>query len=154
MRLEVISVSNKLSKWEDDTLNYYLKQISSFSSIAIKNIKPAHGRNLDIKEVQANEEKNILKRIKLNSIIISFDRKGKQLDSLQFADLTQIFLSSGKSCSLIIGGSYGLSESFLEKSDYVISFSALTFPHKLFKILLIEQLYRAITIIKNKPYHK
>ncbi len=154
MRLEVISVSNKLSKWEDDTLNYYLKQISSFSSIAIKNIKPAHGRNLDIKEVQANEEKNILKRIKPDSLIISFDRKGKQFNSLQFADLTQKLLSSGKSCSLIIGGSHGLSESFLKKSDHVISFSALTFPHKLFKILLIEQLYRAITIIKNKPYHK
>ena len=97
MRLEVISVSNKLSKWEDDTLNYYLKQISSFSSIAIKNIKPAHGRNLDIKEVQANEEKNILKRIKPDSLIISFDRKGKQFNSLQFADLTQKLLSSGKS---------------------------------------------------------
>ena len=53
-----------------------------------------------------------------------------------------------------IGGSYGLSKSFLEKSDYVISFSALTFPHKLFKILLIEQLYRSITIIQNKSYHK
>ena len=154
MRLEVISVSNKLSKWEDDTLNYYLKQISSFSSIAIKNIKPAHGRNLDIKEVQANEEKNILKRIKPDSLIISFDRKGKQFNSLQFADLTQKLLSSGKSCSLIIGGSHGLSESFLKKSDHVISFSALTFPHKLFKILLIEQLYRSITILQNKSYHK
>ena len=154
MRLEVISVSNKLSKWEDDTLNYYLKQISSFSSIAIKNIKPAHGRNLDIKEVQANEEKNILKRIKPDSLIISFDRKGKQFNSLQFADFTQKLLSSGKSCSLIIGGSHGLSESFLKKSDHVISFSALTFPHKLFKILLIEQLYRSITIIQNKSYHK
>ena len=154
MRLEVISISNKLTKWEDETLNLYLKQISSFANINIQNIKPAQGRNLDIKEVQASEEKNILKRIKPNSLIISFDRKGKQLNSLQFANLTQEFWSSGKSCSLIIGGSYGLSESFLEKSDYVISFSALTFPHKLFKILLIEQLYRSITIIKNMPYHK
>ena len=154
MRLEVISISNKLTKWEDETLNFYLKQISSFANINIQNIKPAQGRNLDIKEVQASEEKNILKRIKQNSLIISFDRKGKQLNSLQFANLTQELWSSGKSCSLIIGGSYGLSESFLEKSDYVISFSALTFPHKLFKILLIEQFYRSITIIKNKSYHK
>ena len=154
MRLEVISISNKLTKWEDETLNFYLKQISSFANINIQNIKPAQGRNLDIKEVQASEEKNILKRIKQNSLIISFDRKGKQFNSLQFADLTQKLLSSGKSCSLIIGGSHGLSESFLKKSDHVISFSALTFPHKLFKILLIEQLYRSITIIKNKSYHK
>ena len=154
MKLEVISISNKLTKWEDETLKFYLKQISSFANITIQNIKPAQGRNLSIKEVQINEEKNILKRIKPNSLIISFDRKGKQLDSLQFADLTQTFLSSGKSCSLIIGGSYWLSESFLAKSDHVISFSALTFPHKLFKILLIEQLYRSITIIQNKSYHK
>jgi len=154
MRLEIISISNKLTKLEEETLNFYLKQISSFVNIAIQNIKPAQGRNLDIREVQAIEEKNIFKRIKPGSLIISFDRKGKQLDSLQFADLTQKFLSSGKMCSLIIGGSYGLSESFLEKSDHIISFSALTFPHKLFKILLVEQLYRSITIIKNKPYHK
>ena len=154
MKLEVISISNKLTKWEDETLKFYLKQISSFANINIQNIKPAQGRNLSIREVQINEEKDILKRIKSNSLIISFDRKGKQLDSLQFADLTQKFLSSGRRCSLIIGGSYGLSESFLAKSDHVISFSALTFPHKLFKILLIEQLYRSITIIQNKSYHK
>ena len=154
MRLEVISISNKLTKWEDDTLRFYLKQISSFANITIQNIKPAQGRNLSIREVQTNEEKNISKRIKPDSLVVSFDRKGKQLDSLQFADLTQKFLSSGRNCSLIIGGSYGLSESFLAKSDHVISFSALTFPHKLFKILLIEQLYRSITIIQNKSYHK
>ena len=154
MRLEVISISNKLTKWEDETLRFYLKQISSFAKITIQNIKPAQGRNLSVREVQTNEEKNISKRIKPDSLIISFDRKGKQLDSLQFANLTQKFLSSGRICSLIIGGSYGLSESFLAKSDHVISFSALTFPHKLFKILLIEQLYRSITIIQNKSYHK
>ena len=154
MRLEVISISNKLTKWEDETLRFYLKQISSFAKITIQNIKPAQGRNLSIREIQTNEEKNISKRIKPDSLVISFDRKGRQLDSLQFADLTQNFLSSGKSYSLVIGGSYGLSESFLAKSDHVISFSALTFPHKLFKILLIEQLYRSITIIQNKSYHK
>tara|TARA_B100000989_G_scaffold205697_1_gene155776 strand:+ start:363 stop:827 length:465 start_codon:yes stop_codon:yes gene_type:complete len=154
MKLEVLSISNKLTRWEDETLNFYLKQISSFANITIKNIKPAQGRNLSISEVQTNEEKNISKRIKPNSLIISFDRKGKQLDSLQFADLTQKFLSLGKNCSLVIGGSYGLSESFLTKSDHVISFSALTFPHKLFKILLIEQIYRSVTIIQNKSYHK
>ena len=154
MRLEVISISNKLTKWEDETLRFYLKQISSFANITIQNIKPAQGRNLSIREVQTNEEKNISKRIKPDSLVISFDRKGRQLDSLQFADLTQNFLSSGKSYSLVIGGSYGLSESFLAKSDHVISFSALTFPHKLFKILLIEQIYRSITIIQNKSYHK
>ena len=99
MRLEVISISNKLTKWEDETLRFYLKQISSFANITIQNIKPAQGRNLSIREVQINEEKDILKRIKPNSLIISFDRKGKQLDSLQFADLTQKFLSSGRSCS-------------------------------------------------------
>jgi 23S rRNA pseudoU1915 N3-methylase RlmH len=105
MRLEVISISNKLTKWEEETLNFYLKQISSFANITIKNIKPAQGRNLNIREVQTNEEKNIFKKIKPDSLIISFDRKGKQLDSLQFADLTQRFLTSGKRYSFIIGGS-------------------------------------------------
>ena len=60
MRLEVISISNKLTKWEDETLNFYLKQISSFANITIQNIKPAPGRNLNIREAQANEERNML----------------------------------------------------------------------------------------------
>ena len=154
MRLEIISISNKPSKSDEETLNFYLKQISSIVNINIENIKPIQGKNLHIREVQSNEETNILKRIKPDSIVISFDRKGKQLDSMQFASLTQSLFSLGKDCYLIIGGSHGLSYSFLEKSDHIISFSALTFPHKLFKILLIEQLYRSISILKNKPYHK
>ena len=154
MKLEVISISNKSSKWESETLNFYLKQISSEVNIAIEDIKPAKGKNLNIKEVQANEEKKILNKIKPDSLIISFDRKGKQLDSFQFANFTQSQLSLGKHCYLIIGGSHGLSNAFLKNSDHVISFSALTFPHKLFKILVVEQLYRSISIIKNKPYHK
>ena len=91
MRLEVISISNKLTKWEEETLKFYLKQISSFANISIQNIKPAQGRNLSIREIQTNEEKIISKRIKPDSLVISFDRKGRQLDSLQFADLTQNF---------------------------------------------------------------
>tara|TARA_B100000965_G_scaffold105392_1_gene86923 strand:+ start:3793 stop:4257 length:465 start_codon:yes stop_codon:yes gene_type:complete len=154
MKLEVISISNKANKWEEETLNFYLKQITPYANLTIENIKPAQGKKLKIKEVQSFDEKKILKKIKPNSLIISFDRKGKHFDSLQFAELTEKFLSSKKDCSLVIGGSHGLSDSFLKKSDHVISFSALTFPHKLFKILLIEQLYRAISIIKNKPYHK
>ena len=154
MRMEIISISNKPTKWEEEVQNYYLKQISGTKKIIIDNIKPSQGKNINIREVQINEEKNIIKKIKSNSSVISFDRKGKQLDSLQFSKLIENLLSSGKNSYLIIGGSHGLSDSFLEKSDHVISFSALTFPHKLFKILLIEQIYRSISIIKNKPYHK
>ena len=154
MKLEVISISNKATQWEEEILNVYLKQISSYTNLTIENIKPAQGKKLNIKEVQAYEEKKILKKIKPNSLIVSFDRKGKHFDSLQFAKFTEKLLSSTKVCTLVIGGSHGLSNLFLEKSDHIISFSALTFPHKLFKILLIEQLYRAISIIDSKPYHK
>ena len=87
-------------------------------------------------------------------MFVSFDRNGKQFNSVQFADLISILMSSAKDSYLIIGGSNGLSNSFLKKSDHVISFSALTFPHKLFKILLVEQIYRSISIMNNKPYHK
>ncbi len=154
MRLEIISISNKSTKWEEEALNFYLKQISPIINITFGNIKPAPGKNISIKEIQTYDEINVLKRIKPNSLIISFDIEGKQLDSLQFASFTKRLLSSAKNCYLIIGGSHGLSKTLLEKSDHIISFSALTFPHKLFKILLIEQLYRSISIIKNKPYHK
>ena len=69
MKLEVISISNKLTKWEDETLKFYLKQISSFANITIQNIKPAQGRNLSIKEVQINEEK-LMQKTKLHDLIL------------------------------------------------------------------------------------
>jgi len=154
MKLEIISISNKLSKLEEEIIDFYLKQISFHTSLKIENIKPAQGKRSNIKEVQADEERRISKKIKTDSIVVSFDRNGKQFNSVQFADLINILISSAKDSYLIIGGSNGLSNSFLKKSDHVISFSALTFPHKLFKILLVEQIYRSISIMNNKPYHK
>ena len=90
MRLEVISISNKLTKWEDETLNFYLKQISSFANITINNIKPAQGRNLNIREVQTNEEKR-------QNAILAGGRYDKLINMILFSFLLLVSIPSAVS---------------------------------------------------------
>ena len=89
-----------------------------------------------------------------NSYIISWDSEGKQISSLDFANLIKQKIKSQKSISFLVGGSHGFNNEVKHKSDMVLSASLLTFPHKLFRLILVEQIYRAHTILANMPYHK
>lgn len=86
---------------------------------------------------------------------ISLDIKGKKMDSIKFADkLDNLMLDGISDINFIIGGSLGLSDEVLKKSDFRLSFSDMTFPHQLMRLILLEQIYRAFRIINNFPYHK
>ena len=87
--------------------------------------------------------------------VYAFAIKGKKLDSVAFAnDINQLGLSGKSSISFIIGGSLGLHDSILKRSDKQLSFSDMTFPHQLMRVILSEQIYRCYRIISNEPYHK
>jgi 23S rRNA (pseudouridine1915-N3)-methyltransferase len=86
--------------------------------------------------------------------VILWDRQGQKINSLGFASLLQNYLDQGKDINFIIGGAHGVSENLFKNSQLILSASELTFPHRLFKIFLMEQIYRASTIHRNHPYHK
>lgn len=154
MKLEVIAVSNKLSNWENEGLNYYLKQFPKYVKFFNREIRP-HNSGGSIESIKNKESASIANQLsKESSYVVAFDRQGKTLSSKEFAFFLSKTFSEQKKISLVIGGSHGLNQKTLESADKVISFSKLTLPHKLFRILLIEQIYRAFTIIQNKPYHK
>ena len=99
--------------------------------------------------------KNILEKINNDEYVITLEIKGKTLDSVEFANLISNKLTYGYSkITFVIGGSNGLDEAVLKRSDYSLSFSSFTFPHQLMRLILTEQIYRALTIINNKEYHK
>ena len=154
MKLEVIAVSNKLSNWENEGLNYYLKQFPKYVKFFNREIRPRNSGG-SIESIKNKESASIANQLsKESSYVVAFDRQGKTLSSKEFAFFLSKTFSEQKKISLVIGGSHGLNQKTLESADKVISFSKLTLPHKLFRILLIEQIYRAFTIIQNKPYHK
>jgi len=154
MHLLVISVGNKLSPWENDGINYYLKQIKNDINIDFINIKSQQNPKRSKGEVIKLETELILKKIPQNSFVISWDMKGESISSENLSQLFRSSMQKNIKICFVIGGSFGLGTEIIKSSNKVFSASDFTFPHRLFRIILVEQIYRALSIIKNTPYHK
>ena len=100
------------------------------------------------------EAEKIKKHIKENDYIITLEIEGKKISSEELANLIDKTLITNSNIVFIIGGSYGLDNSIKARSNYHLSFSNLTFPHQLFRVILLEQIYRSFKIINNESYHK
>ena len=154
MNLTIISIGNKLSPWELDGINYYTKQLNNQININFINIKGQQHPKRSIEEVLKLESDYILKKIPDDSFLISWDSSGDKIDSKEFSKVIENSMTNNLKLCLIIGGSFGLDKNILKNSQIVLSASNFTFPHRLFRIILIEQIYRAFSIINNSPYHK
>ena len=154
MKCKIISISHKLSNWEQQALQFYSKQLPSNFKISYAEAKPTSSKNLDKESILEAERIELVKYIDSDSHVILWDRKGQKINSNSFAALLQDKIDLGISINFIIGGSHGVSEQLFKTSHLILSASELTFPHRLFKIFLMEQIYRASTIHRNHPYHK
>ena len=143
MKLNIIAVGS-LTKQYLDLYNSYIKKIQPFCSINLIEIKEQNIDNIELKKEK--ETKLILEKIPKNSKVYYLSIYGKKLDSVQFSNLLV-----EDNITFIIGGSNGVNEEHFENK---ISFSDLTFPHQLFRILLVEQIYRGFSIKENMKYHK
>jgi 23S rRNA (pseudouridine1915-N3)-methyltransferase len=102
----------------------------------------------------AKEGERILKRIGAGDMVIALDRQGEMLTSPDLANAVKEWEMAGRKVVFVIGGSAGLSGDVLKRADRKVSFSKLTFPHQLFRLMLVEQIYRAFKIARGEPYHK
>ena len=131
----------------------YEKKIGFFSPFKISTIKPAGSG--DEKRSMAMDGKKILERAGVDDRILALDRRGKEFSSEQFAKLISDNLNySRRNLLFVIGDAPGLSEEVIKNAETVISFSKMTFAHDIFRVLFLEQLYRAFTIIKKTGYHR
>ena len=154
MKCKIISISHKPSDWEKQALQFYSKQLPSHFKISHAEVRPSSSKYLDKDSILEAERLEIIKNIDNNSNVILWDRKGKKINSHDFATLLQDKIDHGVNINFIIGGAYGVSEKLIKTSQLILSASELTFPHRLFKIFLMEQIYRASAIHRNHPYHK
>jgi rRNA large subunit m3Psi methyltransferase rlmH len=131
----------------------YKKRINGFSSLEIIELKEYN--TLDISKNVENEGKEILSRIKNDDYVISLEIEGNVINSVEFSQYLEKLSTYGKSRIIfVIGGSNGLSNEVKKRSDYALSFSKMTFPHQLMRLIIMEQIYRALTIMNNREYHK
>lgn len=135
-----------------DAIKEYKKRISRYHQIDIIELEDI---GLEDKIVVLKKEQDkILKVLNSKDYIITLEVEGKEETSIEFANhLNNLFIQNSN-ITFIIGGSYGLSEEIKKLSNYKLSFSKMTFPHQLFRIILLEQIYRAFKIINNEEYHK
>ena len=154
MKCKIISISHKPSDWEKTALDFYLKQIPNNVKLSFAEVKPSASKSMSEDEIVRNEASEILNQTDQTAFIILWDRKGDLISSESLAKLFQKKIDLSQNINMIIGGAYGASSELSAKADLVLSASHLTFPHRLFKILLMEQIFRACAINRNHPYHK
>lgn len=159
MNINIICIGKLKEKYWKDAVQEYSKRLGKYCALNINELKeekapdnPSKAEEFTIKEA---EGKNILKHIKKDSYTILLDVQGKGLSSEELAEKLRDLGLSGKSdVTFIIGGSIGVSDEVKSTSDYRLSFSKVTFPHQMMRVILLEQIYRSFKIIKNEPYHK
>lgn len=150
--IKIICVGKIKEKFYKDAILEYQKRLSKYTKLEI--IECPDYDNLPIETIKKYEMEQILKKISDKDYIITMQIEGKFIDSVEFSKLIDETLIKNSNISFIIGGSYGLHDDIKKMSNYSLSFSKMTFPHQLFRVILLEQLYRSFKIIKNESYHK
>jgi len=159
MNITVITVGRLKEKYLKDAVNEYSKRLSRYCKLEIVEISdektPDNASEKEEDLIREKEGQGILNKIKDNMFVIAMDLGGKQLSSQEFSDYVhKLGVSGNPNIAFIIGGSLGISKSVLDRTNYKLCFSKMTFPHQLFRVMLLEQTYRAFRIMKGEPYHK
>jgi|SRR5690554_5027582 len=155
MNIRLIAIGKTDDKNLDILIESYTKRLGfyiNFSMEIIPDIK--NSKNLSVQQQKQKEGELILSKISNTDYLVLLDENGKSFSSLEFADDLQKKMNSGiKTLVFVIGGPYGFSDEVYQKSVGKISLSKMTFSHQMVRLFVIEQIYRAMTILKNEPYH-
>lgn len=159
MNIKIITVGKLKEKYLKDAIAEYSKRLTRYCKLEVVELPDEKtSENASQKEeemVKDKEGKNILQKIKDNEYVIALDLKGKHITSEEFAEfISEKAVMGQPNITFVIGGSLGISQEVLARADYKLCFSKMTFPHQLFRVMLLEQVYRAFRIINGEPYHK
>ncbi|TCS95513.1 23S rRNA (pseudouridine(1915)-N(3))-methyltransferase RlmH [Hazenella coriacea] len=159
MKIEILTVGKLKEKHFRQAADEYLKRLQAYTKIEIKEIAEEKAQDpvkeAEITQIISKEGERILRQLHPDSYTIALAIQGKSFTSESFAQQLDQLTTYGKShFTFIIGGSYGLDPQVLKRADLLLSFSAMTFPHQLIRIFLLEQIYRAYKINRGETYHK
>lgn len=159
MNISIIAVGKIKEKYIQEGIKEFSKRLSRYCNLKITEVEDEKApENLSDKEKETVKEKEglkILSKIPQNSFIISLEIQGREISSEELSKKMEDIMVSGiNDITFIIGGSLGLSDQVRSKSNFKLSFSKMTFPHQLMRLILLEQIYRAWKIMGNEPYHK
>lgn len=159
MNITVIAIGKLKERYWREAIDEYSKRLSKYCSLQIIELKEsllrANPSPADEEAVKRAEGEEILAKIKKGDYVITLEIKGKPLSSTGLADrMNQLALEGKSDIVFIIGGSLGLSSEVSKRANFKLSFSAMTFPHQMMRVILLEQIYRSFKINRNEAYHK
>ncbi|AKC74912.1 MULTISPECIES: 23S rRNA (pseudouridine(1915)-N(3))-methyltransferase RlmH [Staphylococcus] len=159
MKITILAVGKLKEKYWKQAISEYEKRLSAYSKIEIIEVPdekaPENMSDKEIEQVKEKEGQRLLAKIKPQATVITLEIQGKMLSSEGLAEEMQRRMTQGQSDFVfVIGGSNGLHENVLQRSNYALSFSKMTFPHQMMRVVLIEQVYRAFKIMRGEAYHK
>lgn len=156
MKIKIVAVGNLKDKYAKLGVEEYKKRITRFSKLEIVETAEENfvksPSDAEIKTILLRESKHIEKE--LEGGVIVMDINGKKFDSIDFSKKLDLLFMTNNTLTFVIGGSYGLDKSIKDQAILKLSFSDMTFPHGLFRLMAVEQIYRALAIRNNLPYHK
>ncbi len=158
-KITVITVGKIKEKYLRDAVAEYAKRLSKYCKLEIIEVAdektPDQAREVVEEQIRDKEAERILKYVKEEGYLITLEIRGKQLTSEEFSEKLEKLGVQGRSHIIfVIGGSIGLGRAVLDRSDFALSFSKMTFPHQLMRVILLEQIYRSYRIMNREPYHK
>ncbi|WP_339230878.1 23S rRNA (pseudouridine(1915)-N(3))-methyltransferase RlmH [Oceanobacillus sp. FSL K6-2867] len=159
MKISIVSVGKLKEKYLKQGIQEYLKRLSAYAKVDIIEVAdekaPESMSEAEMLEVKRKEGERILSQIASDTYVITLEINGKMLSSEQLAAKLDELATYGKSkIAFVIGGSLGISDEVQKRSDLALSFSKMTFPHQLMRLILLEQVYRGFRINRGEPYHK
>ncbi|MBS4212427.1 MULTISPECIES: 23S rRNA (pseudouridine(1915)-N(3))-methyltransferase RlmH [Neobacillus] len=159
MNISIITVGKLKEKYLKQGIEEYLKRLSAYAKVEVIEVAdekaPEELSELEMVQVKHKEGERILGKISQDTYVIALAIQGKMQSSEELADTLDKLATYGKSkLAFVIGGSLGLSDEVVKRSNEQLSFSRMTFPHQLMRLILVEQVYRAFRINRGEPYHK
>ncbi len=159
MKITILCVGKIKEKFYTDAINEYLKRLSRYAKVSVIEVAdektPDSAGETEEIQIKDKEGERLLTKITPDMYVYALEIRGNQRDSVSFAKELNNLMVQGKShICFIIGGSLGLSKNVTARANELISFSKMTFPHQLMRVILTEQIYRCFRIINNEPYHK
>ncbi len=159
MKITLVTVGKIKEKFYEQAIKEYAKRLSKYCQLNIIEVSdekaPEKLSDKEAEQVKDKEGERILSKIKDGQYVITLEIKGKQMTSEELSDkMADLGLTGKSDVVFVIGGSLGLSQAVMKRSNEGLSFSKMTFPHQLMRVVLLEQIYRGFRIMKGEPYHK
>ena len=155
MNITVLAVGTKMPRWVDEAVGEYAKRFGREVHYVLKEIKPEkRGTGVNAAQGMAAEEKRIVEAIPDGAFLVVLDERGKAPTSVELAAYLKQWQLDGEHVCFVIGGADGMTDALKQKARLMLRLSSLTLPHGMVRVLLTEQLYRAVSILNNHPYHR